>query len=183
MHRKNGEPYSYFQCYGYSKGKCSKSNSVSSLVLEKEVLKLLKEAIDDQDVNFELKHREPVEVKNESSLIEERIKSLELKERRIKASYREGIDTLEEYKENKKLIQEERERLEAQLAELKKSNTVTSTEDVSRKMLQNISSVYNVLISENYTTSQKNDSLRQIVDKIIYDRRNDTLKIYYYYYL
>ena len=183
LHRKNGEPYSYFQCYGYSKGKCSKSNSVSSLVLEKEVLKLLKEAIDDQDVNFELKHREPVEIKNESSMIEERIKGLEAKEKRIKASYREGIDTLEEYKENKKLIQEERDRLEAQLAELKKSDTVTSTEDVSHKMLQNISSVYNVLISENYTTSQKSESLKQIVDKIIYDRRNDTLKIYYYYYL
>lgn len=43
--------------------------------------------------------------------------SLSGKEERIKASYREGIDTLEEYKANKALLQKERIHLEEQLKE------------------------------------------------------------------
>ena len=43
----------------------------------------------------------PQELSNERTLISERLASLKGKEDRIRASYREGIDTLEEYKEIK----------------------------------------------------------------------------------
>lgn len=183
LHKANGDSYSYFQCYGYSKGKCAKPNGVSSLVLEKEVLKLLKEAIDSGNVQYELRHREPIETKNETSIIEDRIKGLDSKEKRIKASYREGIDTLEEYKENKQLIQEERERLTKQLAELQEAKSESVPENITDKFIQNLYNAYNTLISDDYSTAAKNEALRQIVDKIIYDRANDALKIYYFYYL
>lgn len=181
MHRKNGEPYSYFHCFGYSKGKCPKPNGISSLILEKEVLRLLKDAIDSSDVQFELKHRKPEETTLEITAIEEKISRLSLKEKRIKDSYREGIDTIEEYRENKQLIQEERNRLEAQLQELKEAHTVQNQEDLTEKMLKNISSVYEVVSSDDYTISDKNEALKQIVEKIIFDRENNTIKLYYYY--
>lgn len=181
LKRRNGDSYSYFQCYGYSKGKCVKSNGVSSLVLEKEVLSLIKEAIDSNDVQYELKRHEPIESKNEIEQLEEQISRLESKEKRIKASYREGIDTLEEYKENKQLIQEERDYLESQLEELKNHKESETPDNVNGKMLSRIVSVYSILTSDNYTTAAKSEALKQIVEKIIYDRASDTLKIYYYY--
>lgn len=181
LKRRNGDSYSYFQCYGYSKGKCERPNGISSLVLEKEVLSLLKEAIDSNEVHYELKHYEPIDKKNEAEQLQEQISRLAGKEKRIKASYREGIDTLEEYKENKRLIQEERDYLESQLAELANCKKTETSDDVTGKMLQRISSVYNILISDNYTTAAKNEALKQIIEKIVYDRSNDTLKIYYYY--
>lgn len=181
LKRRNGDSYSYFQCYGYSKGKCAKPNGVSSLVLEKEVLALIKEAIDSNDVQYELKRQKPFESKNEIEQLKERISGLSSKDKRIKASYREGIDTLEEYKENKRLIQEERNFLETQLAELMNKAEDKTSDDVTGKMLKRISNAFSIISSDNYTTAAKSEALRQVVEKIVYDRTSDTLKIYYYY--
>ena len=98
-----------------------------------------------------------------------------------KSSYREGIDTLEEYKANKAIIQKERESLEQQLKKLKKA-AHKSDQDPADAMLQKVRSVYDILISNNYTYVQKNEALKQIIDKIIYDRKNDSLKIYFFLY-
>ena len=49
-------------------------------------------------------------------------------------------------------------------------------------MLDRVRGVYDILISASYTDAQKNESLKQIIDRIIYDRETDTLKIYYFYY-
>ena len=181
MKRVNGEKYSYFSCYGYSKGKCKKPNGISSLVLEKEVLTSIKEILDTKDIVYELREYQPTEQFDERKAITEQLESLTGKEERIKASYREGIDTLEEYKANKAIIQKERESLEQQLKELKKA-AHKSDQDPADAMLQKVRSVYDILISNNYTYIQKNEALKQIIDKIIYDRKNDSLKIYFFLY-
>ena len=105
--------------------------------------------------------------------------SLVNKEERIKASYREGIDTLEEYKRNKEIIQKERDSLEQQLKELEE-NSPKSKHPKKAEMLSKVQNVYDILVSTNYTYVQKNEALKRIVDKIIYDKDTDTLKIYYY---
>lgn len=181
MKRVNGEKYSYFSCYGYSKGKCKKPNGISSLVLEKEVLASIKEILDTKDIVYELREYQPTEQFDERKAITEQLESLTGKEERIKASYREGIDTLEEYKANKAIIQKERESLEQQLKELKKAAHKPDQDPVDA-MLQKVRSVYDILISNNYTYVQKNEALKQIIDKIIYDRKNDSLKIYFFLY-
>lgn len=181
MKRVNGEKYSYFSCYGYSKGKCKKPNGISSLVLEKEVLASIKEVLDTKDIVYELREYQPTEQFDERKAITEQLESLTGKEERIKASYREGIDTLEEYKANKAIIQKERESLEQQLKELKKA-AHKSDQDPADSMLQKVRSVYDILISNNYTYVQKNEALKQIIDKIIYDRKNNSLKIYFFLY-
>lgn len=181
MKRVNGEKYSYFSCYGYSKGKCKKPNGISSLVLEKEVLTSIKEILDTKDIVYELREYQPTEQFDERKAITEQLESLTGKEERIKASYREGIDTLEEYKANKAIIQKERESLEQQLKELKKAAR-KSDQDPADAMLQKVRSVYDILISNNYTYVQKNEALKQIIDKIIYDCKNDSLKIYFFLY-
>ena len=181
MRRANGEKYSYFTCYGYTKGKCLKPNGISSLTLEKEVLSSIKEVLDTEDIVYELREYQPTKQFDEKKVIIERLESLTGKEERIKASYREGIDTLEEYKANKTIIQKERESLEQQLKELKKI-ACKYDQDPADAMLQKVRSVYDILISYNYTYTQKNEALKQIIDKIIYDRKNDSLKIYFFLY-
>lgn len=183
LYRRNGVAYSYFSCYGYSKGKCNKPNGVSSLVLEKEFLAALKEVYDSGTIEYELKEYEPVERVNECSVIQKRLQELTPKEERIKASYREGIDTLEEYKENKRLLQEERERLEMQLAEIMQKEESDSNENHTNLMLERVKTVYEIVSSDNYTTTQKSEALKQIIDKVIYDRKKDSLYIYYICYI
>lgn len=136
---------------------------------------------DGKDIVYELREYQPTEQFDERKAITEQLESLTGKEERIKASYREGIDTLEEYKANKAIIQKERESLEQQLKELKKA-AHKSDQDPADSMLQKVRSVYDILISNNYTYVQKNEALKQIIDKIIYDRKNNSLKIYFFLY-
>lgn len=182
MRRVNGEPYSYFTCYGYSKGKCEKPNGISSNTIEKEVIDCIKNALDTEHVEYELREYKPAESVNECTLIEERLSSLKGKEDRIRASYREGIDTIEEYRENRALIQKERETLEQQLAKLRTPKNASGQNDPTADMLGKIKSVYEILLSDSYTYVQKNEALKQIIDKIVYDKSSETLKIYYFLY-
>ena len=181
MKRVNGEKYSYFSCHGYNKGKCEKPHGVSSMVLEKEVLACIKEVLYTQNINYELREYQPQEIVDERGILQGRLESLSGKEERIKASYREGIDTLEEYKANKAIIQKERESLEQQIKELDLRKPVEK-EDATNEMLMKVQSVYDILVSDSYTYVQKNEALKQIVDKIIFNREQDSLKIYYFLY-
>lgn len=177
--RVNGEKYAYFSCYGYAHGQCDKAHGVSSLVLEPEVLAGIKEVLDTGNISYELHDYQPTEAVDERSIIKDRLNSLASKEERIKASYREGIDTLEEYKSNKAILQKERDNLEEQLKELEGQNPEPD-QDPTGDMLLKVRSVYDILISDSYTYIQKNEALKQIVDKIIYDKESDSLKIYFF---
>ena len=151
-------------------------------MIEKEVLKALEEALGSNSIVYEMREIRPQELSNERPLISERLASLKGKEDRIRASYREGIDTLEEYKENKALIAKERDALEQQLAELEENAPDKTPEDSTPKMLDRVSSVHDILVSDSYSLVQKNEALKQIIDKIVYDRESDTLKIHFFLY-
>lgn len=176
--KSNGTNYAYFTCYGYSKGKCLIPSNVSSLKLEPAVLSSLKEILDTKTLSFEYKVIEQTEQVDEKSLLKERLQQLASKEQRIKTAYREGIDTLEEYKNNKGIIDKERNELQQKIAEL---DSVSENDAKDKEiMLKKIKNVYDVVSSPNYTDQQKNEMLRTIVDKFVYDKENDTLTAYYY---
>lgn len=54
------------------------------------------------------------------------------------------------------------------------------TSDDKAIMLKKIQNVYEVVSSSDYTDQQKNEMLKTIVDKYVYDKENDTLNAYYY---
>ena len=84
-------------------------------------------------------------------------------------------------KENKALIAKERDSLERQLAELEENTPDKIPDDPTPKMLDRVSSVHDILVSDSYSLVQKNEALKQIIDKIVYDRESDTLKIHSFY--
>lgn len=179
MYKKSdGSNYSHFVCYGYCKGKCLAKTSVSSLKLEPAVLSSLEEVLRTEKLCFEYKETEVVEEMNEKALLEEQLNRLASMEQRMKDAYRAGVDTLEEYKENKKFIENERSSI------LEKINSITPevSDDTADKnlMLSKIKNVYEALQSDSYSDQQKNEMLRSIIEKIVYNRENDTLDVYYY---
>lgn len=176
--KSNGANYAYFTCYGYSKGKCLIPSNVSSLKLEPAVLSSLKEILDTKTLSFEYKVIEQTEQVDEKALLEEQLQQIALKEQRIKTAYREGIDTIEEYKHNREIIERERDEIQQKICELESVDMDTS--DDKAIMLKKIQNVYEVVSSSDYTDQQKNEMLKTIVDKYVYDKENDTLNAYYY---
>lgn len=174
---KEGKQYYYFTCYGYNKGKCFNSHAINSKKVEPYIIAALKEVIATNHITFRLvKPETPTDIR-QSDILKEQLARISQKEQRIKEAYRSGIDTLEEYKENKDILKRERESLEAELNQIEEP--AEESENSEQLMLERVQNTYELLQDENLSDENKGDLIRSIVEKIVYDK--DTLKVYYYY--
>lgn len=177
---KNKKRYCYFVCHRYSKGKCVGKSIVSARKLEPAVLEGIKAATTAADLSFSIKAPIPVENKGELKILQDLLARLESKEKRIKEAYMNEIDTLEEYKENKLLLAKERADLEEKIKNTSSEQT-DSTEEIKKDMQERIKNVYDIITSDSFTSQQKNDAIKSIVEKIIYKKDEKMVEIYYYY--
>ena len=177
--KRYGHHYCYFTCYGYSKGKCQAKTSVSSKKLEPYVLEGIRAATESDHLTFSVKAPIAPENTNELSILKEQLQRLDMKEQRIKDAYMNGIDTMEEYKENKELLLRERKDLEEKIAAC--STPKESDDSIDTAMKERIRNVYDIISSSQFSDQEKNEALRSVVEKIVYDRETDTAEIYYFY--
>lgn len=161
--------YTNFQCYRFTKGKCLVSHAISEKKLVPLVLNVLKEDMNKAYIEYEHISTEP---DNKQDMLKVQLKRLESREKRIKEAYLNGIDSLEEYKNNKEQIKTERDML------LQQANEPEEQEKVD--MPGKIRGVYDILSSDKYTKEEKHAAITSIVKKIVFDRENKTLDFYYY---
>lgn len=176
--KSDDKTYSYFSCYGYSKGKCLQSTSVSAVRLEPAVLQSIKEVLASGHLTFHYSAPKCDMETDEITLFQEQLKAIDHKLARIKEAYRNGIDTLEEYQENKQIVQSEKDFILTQISNIKPAALPEKQEEELQKR---ISSVYDILSSPNYNAEVKNHLLKSVVEKIIYEKEKDLLTIYYHY--
>ena len=144
------------------------------------MLEGIKAATLNDNLSFSIKAPVPVEDKSELKILKGLLAKLEIKEKRIKEAYMNGIDSLEEYKENKLLLAKERADLEEKIKNSSAEPT-NNTEDIKKDMQERIRNVYDIITSDNFTDQQKSDSIRSIVEKIVYKKEEEMVEIYYYY--
>lgn len=179
--KSSGRILFYFTCYGYSKGKCAAKTSVAATKLEPAVLSSIQEAFQAETFSYSnlISPRQPESTSAEQKRINDLIHRVTFKEQRARDAYINGIDTMEEYKKNKLRLQEERQRLEEKLALLSPIKPNLSPSEVKQLMQKRLKSVYDVLLS-NADIPTKNSTLKNVVEKIIYNKETDTVKLYYY---
>ncbi len=169
-----------FQCISYGKGKCKVSHYISLSLLEQAILDTLDSHI--QEGKFEYRE-ELTAVPAESEELEFLNLSLEKlneKEKRIRAAYQDGVDTLEEYKQNRELISRERERLSRQKERLMEKLSPAPAADHHQEMRRRIRGVVDILRSDT-PQQQKSQAIRSICDKIVFDREAGKVRIYCVY--
>jgi DNA invertase Pin-like site-specific DNA recombinase len=171
--KRYGHIYTNFQCYGYLKGKCSISHQISERKLVPIILDILKEDMAQKDITFERIASKPDNKAKE--LLLDQLSKTGLKEQRIKEAYRNGIDTLEEYQENKEILRKERLELEEKLKSLEVIET-SHSENMSEK----IHDIYDILVSNDFDMADKQRAIRSIVKKIVYNKKDGTVDLYYY---
>jgi len=163
-----------YQCGNYSKGKCLHSHYIKTVDLEQAVYATFKDVMSGGELKFILKKQASDNNVDSSELINQQLKKLEDKERRIKQAYMDGIDSIEEYKENKLLIQTERDELTAALTKISKDTDNTS------KMMSEISSVYDIITNDTYDKVTRANAIRSVVDHMVYNKKEDTLEVYFF---
>ena len=109
----------YYNCNGYSKGKCSMSQNIKISLIESAVLKQIK--IDFPDAVTFLQESK-ISFNNDVEIILSQLKKISEKETRAKNAYLSGVDSLAEYDENKNALQSQRINLEKYLQKLKSAD-------------------------------------------------------------
>ena len=168
--------YVYAQCNGYSRGQCKTSNSIKYETLENLTLEALKR---DYTSSIELSIApKPSDNENNSQheLINKQLDAFETKLERVKAAYQDGIDTLEEYKTNKTLLEAERKKLIAKLTEIKETLLTAKDEPLIEKRLKDV----HELLSDNTIDFEiKYQTAHFLINKATYNKEAKTLKLQY----
>lgn len=160
------------QCCYYSKGACHTSHSVTMPKIESAVIKGLEMALGTKEFTIVPKKQNnshPTEIDYD--------KLIAVEERRLaraKEAYLAEIDTIEQYGHNKKEIT-------ARIEDLitKRDKGVVEKIDID-SFAEKVSGVVEFIKRNDVTATAKNEALRTIIEKIVYEKANGNLAIYFH---
>lgn len=172
----NTGKYPRFVCWRYAKGFHKGNSSISEEKLIAAVLTYLEKILNGMDFTVSYIEKEDPQFTEEDQL-EKDWENLSVREKRIRTAYETGVDSLEEYKENKARLKKEREELEAKRANLIQTAAAPDTKEL---FLEKVKTVFDILKSDEVETETKGVFIRSIVEEIIYDKEKDTLTFHLY---
>lgn len=167
-----------FQCLGYMKGLHSESQSISAKKLTDAVISSLHSVLENvTDVSFELVRTCESTEDLDKQRYERELSSLDRKMERIREAYMNEIDSLEDYKRNKDMIEKRRSELTTLLDDL--NSTECSPGNYKEQFLGHVQSVLDIIESD-APNELKATALRGIVRKIVFYKDTNTLEFHYY---
>lgn len=166
------------QCHNYSSRRgCTISHNISLRKLEPIVIETMKAACDTLNFNFD------VEIQNTQKIdtainIEALIKKEKQKLLKVKEAYESGVDSLDEYKENKQRITDTISALQTELQKATPKPATTSNKQYAKK----VGNVIKIIEAPDKTPAEKNEALRSVLSKIIFNKKHSpaTIDLYFY---
>lgn len=163
------------RCNGYNKGKCSNSTTLLITDIYELIINNIKQVMKNGKIEHIVPNKKEKKENNQYLILQHQLEQLSDKEIRIKEAYREGIDTIDEYKENKNIILREKNRLIKELENVEKPKT----ENKKKEIIENGKKVYEILIDKNISLKEKNEVAHILINKVEYDPNSSTLELYY----
>lgn len=161
------------QCCNYSRGACHESHSITMPKIEAAFLAGLDQAIKDKTFTIapNVKKKQPeADTPDYDKLIALEHRRLQ----RAKDAYLAEIDTLEQYAKNKAEIEAKIARLEKQRDTIDLPTTF-DVDSYAAKVLE----IVEFIKRDDTSPQAKNEALRTIISKIVYDKANNSLALYF----
>ena len=155
----------YFGCSERNRGKCEGVGYIKAEKASNIILDILSDMeLPNVELNFaESEVLEQSTYTDDSKIISTQIQRLEIRLERVKLAYEDGVDTLEEYKENKKSILDEIEKLK-ELLETTREDEPEEESPIDKKELCRLTEV---LKDADVSNVEKNNMVRTIFKEII----------------
>ncbi len=163
----------FYICAGYTNGVCRKNKSITVSKVESLILEKLKKFYDIPVNNY----AKNITVKPPKVDIDYKaeIKKIDKSLDRAKKAYLAEIDTLEEYKENKKVLQDKRQNL---LSKFEADNKVVRIDENLFK--SNFINALSVLEDKTASLEDKKTVAATLIDRIDLDVRRSTIDLYFF---
>lgn len=172
--RKSGNKTKpFFQCNGYNKKTCNESHSILQEKLEEALLQQLETIFTKKiDINIVSSPSNA----NNIEMLKRTICKFNSRLERIKIAYMDGIDSLEEYKEKKKSILLEIDKINKQLESL---NTEEHENEKKNNVYKKCEYAHQILQDESVDIKIKEQIAHELFDKIVYSKKENTLYVYF----
>ena len=164
----------FLQCNNYNRGKCKVSHAISVTKINPVVLEKIRADLDDQNLRLKLETQCAPKAPDAASRLPAIIEREEKKLLRIREAFEAGIDTLEEYRENKQRITERIAVLRQTLAEEQPPQIDTAA------FIGKVRSGLRILEDADASEIIKNDVLHTFVEKIIFMKPSGRIEIVYH---
>lgn len=152
----------YMYCNNRSKGTCTGNGSIKATILEEYVLHQLEDfANGNAEINIFNQNKHHVN----TDIYEAQLKRAEMRLKRIKEAYENGVDTLEEYRINKQSVQNEIKSIKDEIKQ--KQNTAPDTETAIKSLKENVRQAIPVLKDNTVTATDKNALARNFIADIV----------------
>jgi hypothetical protein len=161
------------QCCNYSRGTCHESHASTMPKLESALFAGLHKALKNQDFTILPKESTNTEVEDRPDYD----KLITIEKRRLeraREAYLNEIDSLEQYKSNKESIEKKIADLKA-LQSAERTPAAVDFDALSQKVVD----VIDFISKEEATPQAKNEALRTIIEKIVYEKSSENLAIYF----
>lgn len=165
-----------YQCCKYKIGSCDTSNYIYIKDAENHVLNILAKALSIvnktgslNSLNVECIHKD-----DDIKLYEMQLDKLKHKLELAKKAYLNEIDTLEEYKENKRAIQNDID----ELTDIISNNKID--DKIVNEFKSKLVTVIDILKDESIDVNSKNKALKSILKSIVYNKAEETLVANFY---
>lgn len=166
----------YFRCSKSANGCCKYSNCLGIKKFETAVKLALEMLIYNEDT-ADYAHFTKRKDSNELDILYASLKKVQTRLERHKAAYSIGIDSLDEYGENKRNCLQDEEVIRLQIEQLS-GDANTNNKIVILK--QTAETLINTLFSDEYSIEQKNNGVKTIIDKIVVDKYKKNFDFYYF---
>lgn len=165
---------SYFSCWKNNKGMCSTNCYISTKNAEKAVICAIQNLIRSGDEYLYHQNYKYESLNNDTALLKKELDALSAKERRIKDAYMNGIDTLDEYRENKAILTSKRKAIEEQMEKLNKTVPIRNQpyEPV------NFNHLLKILCDEKIDYTEKGNAIRDVFDHFDWHKADGTLEAF-----
>lgn len=160
------------QCHKYASGQCPVSHSISVAKANRAVVAALEDSVRTQNFNIEA----PAAKKSSCADYDKLLRLEQRKLDRIKEAYENGVDTLEEYAVKKKKILSSIAQIESEAAVNRPQIQAFDAAAYARRVAEVLVEVKDPNVSE----ETKNEALRSILSKIVYDKPSQHLTLFFY---
>lgn len=160
------------QCCNYARGSCHTSHSISVNKLERAFIKGLEQAIENKQ--FVITPKTPKQTEKPEIDYDKLIAVEERKLERAKQAYLAEIDSIEQYGKNKAEIT-------ARIEKLKQDRDNVIVKDIDfNSFSEKVMSILEFIKREDVTPLAKNEALHNIIEKVVYEKAEGNLAIYFH---
>ena len=162
------------QCCNYSRASCHTSHSLTMPKAERVFIQGLKQALKDQQFNIVPTQKK----KTDAPTIDyDKLISIEEKKlERAREAYLAEVDTIEQYKQNKNDITKRIDAIKAKKDEDTNNNADVDVNAFAKKVM----GIVEFIERDDVTDQAKNEALHTIIEKVVYEKANGNLAIYFH---